>query len=421
MRRFLVLLAALMVLVTLCPAVLAAGSASMTGPSTVRAGDTITVSFSAGGGILGGSGSVSYDSSLLTLQSYTQVVGGSWQVQFNGNNFLFWDDSMSSPIQGSAVIFKATFQVKSDLPTGKAISVSATGVTLSDGTQDVPVGSATYSVQLAAPLSTNCALESLSLSNATLSPTFSPDVTKYTVSVPYSVSALQLTAKAADDKAKVTIDNPKLAAAATTTVTITVTAENGTVRRYTIQATRAQDPNYVKSNNAQLQSLSAEGYMLSPTFAPDVKQYYLWLPYETQSLHLSAKAADGKASVSIGDTGDLTPGQGTPIAIRVTAEDGSTAIYTVTAVRAPAHEDAEAYLNGQREPDVTEPAPSEPVTEPLTEPTEASTTPTTDPTPSTETPIRPDGVPPLVLIIACLICAGSCVAVGIAIENRRYY
>ena len=96
-------------LVSLAPAAFAAGSASMSGPAVVRAGDTITVSFVAGGGILGGSGSVSYDTSKLTLKGYTQIIGGSWAVEFSGDNFVFYDNSMASPINGSTTIFTATF------------------------------------------------------------------------------------------------------------------------------------------------------------------------------------------------------------------------------------------------------------------------------------------------------------------------
>ena len=117
-------------LVSLAPAAFAAGSASMSGPAVVRAGDTITVSFVAGGGILGGSGSVSYDASKLTLKGYTQIIGGSWAVEFSGDNFVFYDNSMASPINGSTTIFTATFTVNAGLATGTAISVTASGVTL---------------------------------------------------------------------------------------------------------------------------------------------------------------------------------------------------------------------------------------------------------------------------------------------------
>ena len=59
----------------------------------------------------------------------------------------------------------------------------------------------------------------------------------------------------------------------------------------------------------------------------------------------------------IGEQTILSPGQGTDIAVTVTAEDGTQLTYTVTAVRAPAYEDTERYLGGERE---TEPAATEP-------------------------------------------------------------
>ena len=95
MKRVVCIAVIILLLMAMAPAALAAGSASMSGPGTVRSGDTIQVSFYAGGGILGGSGSVSYDSSQLTLQGYTQVIGGSWVVEFSGNHFVFYDNSMA--------------------------------------------------------------------------------------------------------------------------------------------------------------------------------------------------------------------------------------------------------------------------------------------------------------------------------------
>ena len=96
----------------------AAGSASLSGPGTVRAGDTITLNFSAGGGIHGGNGSISYDSSQLTLQGYSGALGAPWAVEFSGNNFVFYDNSMESPINGTQTIFTASFQVSSSVKPG---------------------------------------------------------------------------------------------------------------------------------------------------------------------------------------------------------------------------------------------------------------------------------------------------------------
>jgi len=365
MKKIVSVLLLLAVLLCMAPAVSAAGSASWDGPSVVRAGDSITLTFYAGGGIYGGSGTISYDSEVLTLQSYKQTIGGSWVVEFVGNNFVFYDNSMESPISGSSSIFRATFTVNSSVQTGAAVTVKASGVTLSDREQDIGIGTVSYSKTVAEPLSDNCNLRSLTVSGASISPAFSPDTTSYRANVPFSVSSIDVKAAAEDDGAKVSVSNPQLTAGSTTTVRITVTAENGNTKTYSIAVAREQDPNYVESSNANLSSLAAEGYVLSPVFSPDVTQYYVWLPYEAETITLSAGAEDRKAKYEIGAYDELLPGKGTDIAVTVTAEDGSQKVYTVTAVRAPSHDQTKQYLTGEREPEPTEPEPTESETQPM--------------------------------------------------------
>ena len=402
----------------LIPAAFAAGSASVSGPSVVRAGDTITVSFSAGGGILGGSGAVSYDASKLTLQGYSQSIGGDWAVEFSGNNFVFYDNSMSSPINGSATIFTATFAVNSNLATGETISVTASGVTLSDGQSDTAAGSPSYSATIAAPLSNNCNLAALNVSNAAISPDFAADVLEYSASVPYEVSYLDVSAAAEHPGATVSIDNPYLDEAATTGVRVTVTAESGATKTYVIWVYRERDPNYVESNNANLGDLFVEGYALSPAFDVDVTQYYVWLPYEAETLDIEAEPEDGRAWVSVAEGWVLEPGKGTDIPITVTAEDGTERVYIITAVRAPAPEDVERYLNcdHQEEPEGTEPV-TEPVTEP--DPTQVPTEPEETAAPVTEPVETPDngGKTLWPLILAGILC----VAVGAMIGGGIVY
>lgn len=419
MKKFFAVLLALVLLAAHIPTAFAAGSASLTGPGTVRAGDTITLTFSAGGGIYGGSGNVTFDASQLTLQGYSAAIGGNWAVEFSGNRFVFYDNSMSSPISGSSSIFRATFVVSSGLPAGTAISVSATGVTLSDGTQDIGIGTRSYNTTIAAPLSGNCQLKSLTVSNAQVTPAFSADVTSYSASVPYSVSSLTLAATAEDEKAKVSVNNPTLTPGGTTTVSITVTAENGATKTYSIRVKREQDPNYVPSANADLKELSVQDYQLSPIFSAGVTQYYVWLPYETETITLSATADDAKATVQIADVGTLTAGKGTPIAVTVTAENKTQKVYTVTAVRAPALEDTEQFLNAQPT-DPTVPETTAPVeTQPQTQPTAAATAPT-QPQPTDSAP----GTNMILLLaligVACL-AAGTLIGVGIKmlIDNKR--
>lgn len=410
-KKTLCLILVIILIAAAVPVAMAAGSAYMSGPNVVRAGDTITVSFSAGGGIYGGSGSISYDTSLLTLQGCNAAIGGSWAVEFSGNNFVFYDNSMASPIS-NATIFTATFLVKASLPAGTKIAVSANNVTLSDGQKDMPVGTVTYSVNIAPPLSDNCRLAALTVGNAAITPGFSPDVLEYSASVPFEIAALDVSATAEHSGAKVYIENPALAVAATTAVRITVTAENGKTRTYVIRVSRPQDPNYVPSDNARLKSLSVDGYTLSPVFSAQQKQYYVWLPYEAETVTVKAAVEDQRAKLTIGERPELIPGQRNDIPVTVTAENGTVEIYTVTVIRAPKHEDIESFLNG--EPDTV------PETEPTEEPTAAPTTepetqPATDPSEPMDIPL-PDvqTLSAPVLIVVFLGCALLGAAVGVA-------
>lgn len=124
--------------------------AYLSGPDTVPAGDSITLTFSlSGSGIYGASGTLSYDSSQLTLTGTHQTIGGEWEVEFSGNSFLAYDNALTDPIQGSAELFAVTFQVSGSLEPGTAVSISCTGVTASDGASDANIGTVSYSATVA--------------------------------------------------------------------------------------------------------------------------------------------------------------------------------------------------------------------------------------------------------------------------------
>ena len=337
----------------------ASASASLTGPGTVRAGDTITVSFNLNGsGIYGVSGALSYDSSQVTLTKTTQQIASPWAVEFNGNTFVAYDNNLSTPISSNKTLFTATFTVK-DVAAGTKINISCSNVTASDGSADISVGTATYSVTIAEPLSTNNNLASLTVGNATISPAFSAGTTSYTASVPYEVSKLNVTATAADSKAKVSVDSPTLTANGTTEVTVTVTAENGATKTYTISVTRAQDPNYVPSDENDLSGITVDGFMLSPGFSADVDEYVVWLPYEVDSIKVDGTASDGKASVEVVGGDDLVAGEDNIVTVICTAENGEKKEYTIIAKRAAEH-GTEATDPTETEPTGTEPSETEP-------------------------------------------------------------
>lgn len=410
MKRFISMALILMLCLSLVAVTASAASAdaSLTGPGTVRAGDTITLTFNLGGsGIFGASGALSYDSSQLTLTGTSQKIGNGWAVEFNGNNFVAYDNNLASPINGNTALFTATFTVNGGVSAGTAISVSYTGVTASDGNADIGVGTVTYSATIAPPMSTDNNLKDLTVSNATISPAFSAGTNNYTAEVPFEVSKLDISASANDGKATVSINSPNLVPNGTTNVTVTVTAENGSQKYYVIAVKRAQDPNYVASSNNDLSGITVDGFLLSPVFSAENTQYVIWLPYETDSVTVSGTAADSKASVAVEGGSELKAGQDNEIKVICTAEDGTQKVYTVTAKRAAAHD-------GSTEP--TEP-PTQPATEPSTEPETDPTTMPTEPTQPADTE-KTSGIPWWVLVIVGVLCLAAGVAGGIFVDKK---
>ena len=315
-----------------------AASASLSGPGTVRAGDTITLTFKLNGSNLSGaSGTLTYDGGQLQLTGTKQKIAAPWAVEFNGNNMVAYDNNLSAPINGGKDLFTVSFKVK-DVAAGTKITVSYQDVKASDGSADAGIGTVRYSATVGVPLSGNNALASLTVSNATISPAFHANTTSYTAEVPFSVSKLEVKATAADGKAKVSVNSPTLKPDGTTNVTVTVTAENGAKKTYTIRVHREKDPNYVASGNNTLAGITVDGFLLSPGFRADVTEYVVWLPYETASVKISGKAADGRASVAVIGGDNLAAGQDNPVQVICTAENGDKKEYTVVVKRAAAHD-----------------------------------------------------------------------------------
>ena len=113
------------------------------------------------------------------------------------------------------------------------------------------LGNATKTLSVAAnnpTLSGDATLSYLRPSKGTLTPQFSKNVTNYTVSVPYTVTRGLLNYTASDPNARTEItQNADLKVGKTTRV-ITVTAPNGTVKKYTVVFTREAQQSTTSGN-----------------------------------------------------------------------------------------------------------------------------------------------------------------------------
>lgn len=194
--------------------------------------------------------------------------------------------------------------------------------------------------------SSNNKLSSLTVNSGTLEPSFSADREEYNLSVPYSVSSLKVSAKAEDSKAKISITGQNdLVAEETRDVKIHVTAENGSVKTYTIHVSRGKDPNKVLSTNNYLASLNISVGILSPEFNKEKEIYVVYLPFEVDTINIEATVEDTKYAILKKEGPDKLSVGNNEYLLKVTAEDESVRTYKIIVVRAASIEEASNTSN----------------------------------------------------------------------------
>ena len=183
--------------------------------------------------------------------------------------------------------------------------------------------------------STDARLLSLIPATGTLSPTFSPDILSYTLTVPYEVTTMTFTAEAAEG-ARFSVNRKNLGSGGSDTLfKITVTAEDDETKQiYEVTVHRNEkEEGPADSTDARLLSLIPATGTLSPTFSPDILSYTLTVPYEVTTMTFTAEAAEG-ARFSVNRKNLGSGGSDTLFKITVTAEDEETKqIYEVTVHR----------------------------------------------------------------------------------------
>ncbi len=194
--------------------------------------------------------------------------------------------------------------------------------------------SKTYKFTVTRAKSSNNALSSLSVIGGSLDQPFNPNVLNYTLNLDENTKSTSIKATAAAGKAasvspsskKISLNNGQ-----SKDVKITVKAQSGAKRTYTIHVVRAA------STNADLKSLKANG--MAPGFSPGNTNYTIVLPANKSSASISAKAAGYKAAVYIDGAKKsskkvtLANGQSTVVRVTVVSQAGNAKEYVITVIR----------------------------------------------------------------------------------------
>lgn len=213
--------------------------------------------------------SVTIGSTVTVTLAYSDKNNGigSLDAQFTYNSSAFQYVSCSGANgTGGAGVVNISYYSNAKIPsksatielTFKAIAAGAGKFSLATegmwNDDDVLLGSpaATLSVSAINPTkSGNANLASLKPSSGTLVPKFSANTTNYTISVPYTITSLSLSATTADKGAKTSVSGKNSLSVGKNTQVITVTAANGTTKKYTVVITRSANQSTADNDNSQ--------------------------------------------------------------------------------------------------------------------------------------------------------------------------
>ena len=246
---FLIIIAVLMSMSVVC---LAEGALTLkTAKATVETGEkfrvVVEINASASGLLSFGPLEISYDPAVFTYSDTSLLPKNSGGFTVNkdvaGKVRMTWSppDGMTVlPISGSTYLVGVYFTASS-VGSGTFRITEAEGFSDQDlaGIAMAPGATQTVTVTAPVPKSSNNNLKSLNVDPGTLTPAFAAGTLKYTMPVAEGLSKITVSAAPADAKASVTITGNTKLVDGDNTIKITVTAENGSKKIYTIIATRA--------------------------------------------------------------------------------------------------------------------------------------------------------------------------------------
>lgn len=152
-----------------------------------------------------------------------------------------WADATSNGANATKT-FSTTCRASS---TG-VISFNLSGdITSSDGSNTGVSGTARVTVSAPRPASEVNTLKSLSIDSYELSPSFSEDVTEYSVTVPSTVNSVKINATKKDSASSISGDGEKEVSEGSNKFDIIVTAESGATKTYSI-VVNVEDTNPIK-------------------------------------------------------------------------------------------------------------------------------------------------------------------------------
>ena len=245
-------LAWLLALVLLVPIACATGlvgvcyTAKLSGETEVRPGHSFTLRLSMDSGAFGCQGILSYDSSVLKLTGI-EPVNGKFQEEFH----FYSETGLVIVTHDTPVtkMLKITFTVLDTAEIGSTTTVSFTSGEILNGSRKEAVNDVSYTVKIVDAKSDDATLKSLGVKvfagdsdetgfMPTLNPSFSASTALYSATVPNEYSSYEINGVCNDSAAEILSVAEGELEEGMNTLVITVRAENGSEKEYTLMLFR---------------------------------------------------------------------------------------------------------------------------------------------------------------------------------------
>lgn len=353
----------------------AASISVTTSKSSVMPGEnfTVTVSVSGGAGMVNVSATnatLSKTSLELMLQSSATInctAGASGTISINANGTIAdytteEDAKLSAPTTTVSIVQNTNnSEDNNESNNSNNSGNSNTGTTNNPTTNNpTPTNPSTTST---AQKSSNANLSNLGIRPNDFSG-FRPGTTTYNVTVPNDVESVEVYATKADSKATVTGTGTKTLQEGANALAVTVTAEDGTTKTYTINVTResatesedenATDENMIAEENQEevgdgLAELTINNVTLSPSFETGVYEYTAKYIGEDTKFEIEATPTDETYIVDITGNEDLQEGENIITILVSDAEGNNVATYQITVDKSLVDEEAIAREQAEKE------------------------------------------------------------------------
>lgn len=301
-----------------------ASSIAVSGASSASPGNTVNVSV--GGSFTGrvnvtvsngyGNKSIWVENNTVTVPV---TVGGSGRTTITAVSEAGTSDANGNDlgvIRGSKSI-----QIVQPTPTPAPTPTTPSNNTNTNSNSATKTATKRTSSSTTSTKSSNAYLSKLQINQEGLTPNFNKNKTSYAVTVGENVNDLKVTAVAEDSKSKVAISGNTGLKNGDNKVYITVTAQDGTKKVYTITVTKTGDAN---KSNSYLQNLIVENATLSPEFSKEIFEYDCGtVGKSVETLKILAFGENENVKIDITGNDKLSEGDN-KIIVKVTSEDGTT-------------------------------------------------------------------------------------------------